>query len=51
MSENNEKKNDSYYFPIFAIVGSALGAIFNQIPIGLSLGAAIGFALDYKKKK
>ena len=51
MSESNEKKNTSYYFPIFTGVGIIFGVIFNQISLGLCLGVAIGLALDYKKKK
>ncbi|WP_187117184.1 hypothetical protein [Clostridium mediterraneense] len=51
MSENNAKKNSSYYFPLFTGVGLIFGVIFDQIPIGLCLGVAIGLALDYKKKK
>lgn len=51
MGENNEKKNNSYYFPIFTWVGIIFGVIFNQIAIGLCLGVAIGLALDSKKKK
>lgn len=51
MSENNDEKNNSYYLPIFAGVGITFGVIFNQIPIGFCLGAGIGLALDYKKKK
>ena len=51
MIENNDKKNNSYYFPLFTGVGIIFGVIFNQIPIGLCLGAAIGLTLDYKKKK
>ena len=49
MGENNEKKNNSYYFPIFTGVGIIFGVIFNQIAIGLCLGVAIGLALDSKK--
>ena len=51
MGENNEKKNKSYYLPIFTGVGIIFGVIFNQIAIGLCLGVAIGLALDSKKKK
>ncbi|EES49946.1 hypothetical protein NE172_01365 [Clostridium botulinum] len=51
MSENNAEKKNKYYFPIFSGVGIVFGVIFNQIPIGLCLGVAIGLALDYKKKK
>ena len=51
MSENNDKNNNSYYFPLFTGVGIIFGMIFNQIPIGLCLGVAIGLALDYTKKK
>ena len=51
MSENSDKKNNSYYFPLFTGVGIIFGVIFNQIPIGLCLGGAIGLTLDYKKKK
>lgn len=51
MSENNDKKNNSYYLAIFTGAGIIFGVIFNQISIGLCLGAAIGVALDYKKKK
>ena len=51
MGENNEKKNNSYYFPIFTGVGNIFGVIFNQIAIVLCLGVAIGLALDSKKKK
>lgn len=51
MSENNDKKNYNYYFPIFTGVGIIFGLIFNQLAIGLCLGVAIGIALDYKKKK
>ncbi|MGL5153273.1 MAG: hypothetical protein ACRC7N_22155 [Clostridium sp.] len=51
MTENNDKKSNSYYFPIFTGVGIIFGVIFNQIGIGLCLGVAIGLALDLKKKK
>lgn len=51
MIENNDKKNNSYYFSLFTGVGIIFGVIFNQIPIGLCLGGAIGLTLDYKKKK
>ena len=51
MIENNDKKNNSYYFQLFTGVGIIFGVIFNQIPIGLFLGGAIGLTLDYKKKK
>ena len=51
MSKNNDKKNNSYYFPIFTGIGIIFGVIFNQMPIGLCLGVAIGLALDDKKKK
>lgn len=51
MSENNYKKKNNYYFPLFTGMGIIFGVIFKQIPIGICLGAAIGLALDYKKKK
>ena len=51
MSQNNDKKNNGHYFPIFTGIGIIFGVIFNQIPIGLCIGVAIGIALDYKKKK
>ena len=49
MNENNDKKNDGYYFPVFMALG--VGVALNQIAIGICLGLAIGLALDYKKKK
>lgn len=51
MNENNDKKNASYYFPAFTILGAGAGILLNKIAIGLCFGATIGFALDYKKKK
>lgn len=51
MNENNDKKNASYYFPTFTILGAGAGILLNKIAIGLCFGATIGFALDYKKKK
>ncbi|MGL6174677.1 MAG: hypothetical protein ACRC1P_08740 [Cellulosilyticaceae bacterium] len=51
MREDNGKRNNSYYFPLFTGMGIIFGMIFNQIPIGLCLGVSIGLALDYRKKK
>ena len=51
MSENNDKKDNSYYLPIFIALGLGIGVAFNQIPIGLCLGVAIGIVLDDEKKK
>ena len=45
-----KKKNNSYYFPIFTIVGTALGFALENIITGLCLGVVIGIALDYQKK-
>ena len=45
-----EKKNNSYYFPIFTIVGTAFGFALKNIITGLCLGVVIGIALDYQKK-
>ncbi len=43
-----KKKNNSYYFPIFTIVGTVFA--LKNILIGLCLGVIIGIALDYQKK-
>ena len=43
-----KKKNNSYYFLIFTIVGTVFA--LKNIPIGLCLGVVIGIALDYQKK-
>lgn len=51
MSENNDKKNDYHYFPLFMGMGLIFGIIFDQLAIGLCLGVSIGLALDHKKKK
>ena len=45
-----KKKNNSYYFPIFTIVGTAFGFALKNIPTGLCLGVVVGIALDYQKK-
>lgn len=45
-----KKKNNSYYFPIFTIVGTAFGFALKNIPTGLCLGVVIGITLDYQKK-
>ena len=45
-----KKKNNSYYFPIFIIIGIAFGFALRNIPIGLCLGVVIGIAIDYQKK-
>ena len=45
-----KKKNNSYYFPIFTIVGTVFVFALKNIPIGLCLGVVIGIALDYKKR-
>ncbi len=51
MSESNDKNKKNYYFPLCTGIGLVFGIVLKQIPIGLCLGVAIGFALDYKKKK
>ena len=51
MSENNNKKNDNYYFLLFMSIGLALGIIFDQLAVGLCLGMAIGLSLDNRNKK
>ena len=38
------------FFPIFTIVGTALGFALENIITGLCLGVVIGIALDYQKK-
>ena len=45
-----KKKNNSYYFPIFTIVGTAFGFALKNIPTVLCLGVVVGIALDYQKK-
>lgn len=45
-----KKKNNSYYFSIFTIVGTVFVFALKNIPIGLCLGVVIGIALDYQKK-
>jgi len=49
--ENNDKKDNNYYFTLSLGVEFVFGMILNQIAIGLYLGATIRLALDYKKKK
>ena len=44
-------KNDCFYLAIFMALGAGVGAAFQQIPVGICFGAAIGAILDCKKKK
>ena len=46
-----DKSNKTYYLPIFIALGAGVGAAFNNIPIGICIGIAVGIVLDSIKKK
>ena len=46
-----DKKNKTYYLPIYIALGAGVGAVFDQIPIGICMGMALGVVFSSKKEQ